>query len=558
MNLKIRKKHINGLLYKTQDTILSATFVLGLASGISAILGLVKTRLLASYFGVSKDLAIFYTADKIPNLIYSILIVGAVSTVFIPIFTDIVTKDKEKAFEIASSIINTVFIFFVLASAVIFIISPKLINLLAVGNFTESEVLLGSNLMRIMLVAQLFLVAGSLTTSVLQSFKYFIIPALAPVFYNIGMIIGIVLLSQKYGIYGPAIGVIIGSILHFGIQLPLLKKTGFKLSLKIDIKDKNYKKIFTLVPPRIASVLISNVVQTVNNSVAILISAQAVIYLKFADQLQTFPVSLFGISMASASLPTLSAQTAESDRSKFKDTFLTSFHQMMYLVMPLSVILLILRVPAVRLVYGVSNFPWEATIKTAQTLAFFSISIFSQSANYLITRAFYALKDTLTPVIVSVVTAIVNVSLSIIFVSSLELGVWSIALSYTITSILDMIILMICLDKKVGGFDKEKLFIPFVKIGWATASMGIMLYIPMKLLDQYILDTTQTINLLILTIVAGLTGIGTYTILTRILKVREIEIVNKFLRKLPIANKGITKKFDAEAVDLITTEQETV
>jgi putative peptidoglycan lipid II flippase len=316
--------------------------------------------------------------------------------------------------------------------------------------------------------------------------------------------------------------------------------------------------MFSLVPPRVASVLIANVIQTVNNSLAIIISAQSVIYLKFSDQLQSFPVSLFGISMASASLPTLSSQSEQKNREKFKYTFLTSMHQMMYLVMPLSVILLILRVPAVRIVYGVSNFPWESTIRTAQTLAFFSISIFSQSANYLITRAFYALKDTLTPVLISTITAITNVLLSIVFVNVMRLGVWSIALSYTVTSLMDMFVLMFFLNKKVGGFDKEKLFVPFTKIGLATASMGIMLYIPMKLLDQYIFDTTRTINLLALTITAGLIGMGTYVFLTKIFKVKEIEVVNKFLKKLPLSKKYIDKKIDVEAIDLTATEQETV
>jgi len=554
MLLNFRNKNLSGFLFKTQNTILSAAVILGVASGVSAVLGLVKTRLLASYFGVSKDLTIFYTADKIPNLIYSVLIVGAVSTVFIPIFTSLLKKDKEEAFRVASSIIGTTFIFFVTAGILIFILSPNIIRLLSVGKFSEEEIQLGSNLMRIMLASQMFLVAGSLSTSILQSFKYFIIPALAPIFYNIGMIIGTVFLTNKLGIYGPAIGVAIGSIMHFMIQIPLLKKSGFRLSSRIDLKDKNFKKTFSLVPPRIASVLIVNLVQTINNSLAILISAPSVIFLKFADQLQTLPVNLFGISMGAASLPTLSSQSAPEEREKFKETYLTSLHQTIYLVMPLSAILLVLRVPAIRLVYGVENFPWEATIVTAQTLAFFSISIFSQSANYLTTRAFYALKDTTTPVLINTFTAIINISVSIYFVSTLKLGVWSIALAYAGTSMMDLFLLIYFLDKKVGGLDKKKLIVPFTKISFATGLMGIMLYIPMKLLDNYVLDTTRTINLIALTGVAGIVGMATYLLITHLLKVEEIQLFYKLLRKLKLS-KGAYK---AEAVDLTTTEQETV
>jgi putative peptidoglycan lipid II flippase len=552
--LKLEPKNFNGFLFKTQNTILSAALILGLASGISAILGLVKTRLLASYFGVSKELAIFYTADKIPNLVYSLLIVGAVSTVFIPMFTGLLVKNKDSAFKVASSIINATFLFFIIVGTFIFIFSPQIIDVLSVHTFTKEEITLGSNLMRIMLVSQIFLVAGSLSTSVLQSFKYFLIPALAPIFYNIGMILGIILLSEKMGIYGPAIGTIIGAFLHFFIQAPLLKKSGFKFSAKIDFSDRNFRKTFSLIPPRLTSVLIANLIQTINNSLAILISTSSVIYLKFADQLQGFPVNLIGISMAAASLPTLSSQSAPEEKEKFKETFSTSLLQMMYLVMPVSAILLVLRVPAIRLVYGVSNFPWEATIRTAQTLAFFSISIFSQSANYLITRAFYALKDTSTPVIINIITAIINVCISLIFVKTLNFGVWSVAFSYTITSMLDSLLLMTFLNKKVGGFNKEKLIIPFTKICWATALTGIMLYIPMKILDQFVFDTTRTINLIGLTAIAGIIGMATYLVITHFLKVEEIELFYKLLGKLKISKNGI-KEIEAEAVDLTATEQ---
>jgi putative peptidoglycan lipid II flippase len=554
MEPELKQKTNGGFLFSTQNSILSATFILAAASGLSAFLGFIKTRLLASNFGVSNVLAVFYTADRIPNLIYSVLIVGAISTVFIPVFTGLLKKDKQEAFDVASSIINVTFLFFILASSIIFIFSPQIIRALSLGNFSEEEILLGSNLMRIMLVAQTLLVAGSLSTSVLQSFKYFAVPALAPVAYNLGMIIGIVFLSKTMGIYGPAVGVIIGALLHFGIQAPFLRKAGFSFRPRLNLKDSNFIKALTLVPPRIMSVLLANITQTINNSLAILVSTSSVIYLKFADQLQTLPITLFGISMATAALPTLSSQNSPEEKEGFKNSFLTSLFQMMYLVMPISAILLILRVPVVRLVYGVQNFPWDATIKTAWTLAFFSISIFAQSANYLITRAFYALKDTLTPVIVNVATALINVLISIIFVTQLKLGVWSIALAYTITSLLDMIFMFIFLNKKIGGFDKKKILYPFVKISMSTMLMGVMLYIPMRFLDQFVFDTTRTVNLLGLTAVAGTLGLVTYVLFTSLFKVKEIQLLYKLAGKIRLSSKGVS----SESINLTETELEEI
>ncbi|OGC77669.1 murein biosynthesis integral membrane protein MurJ, partial [candidate division WWE3 bacterium RIFOXYD1_FULL_39_9] len=504
MGINNTKNKLTAFLMDTQNTILSAALVLAISSGINAVLGVVKNRFFASEFGVSQELAVFYTADKIPNLVYSILIVGAISTVFIPVFTDLLKKDKQKAFETASTIINTTFVFFLVISTFIFIYAEPIINLLALGKFPSSDVTLGANLMRVMLISQMILVTGSLITSVLQSFKYFIAPAIAPVAYNIGMIIGILFLSDKYGIYGPAYGTILGATFHLLIQLPYIKRTGFVQSMSFNFHAKGLKEMSRLIPPRLVSVLISNLLGTVNNSLAILISTSSVIFLKFAIQLQSFPIMLFGASIATASLPTLSAENDEKDREKFKKTFITSFHQMMYLVLPLSVILMILRIPVVRLVYGVSNFPWEATVKTAYVLAFFSFSVFSQSANYLITRAFYALKDTTTPVKISAATILLNVGMSLLFVLGFGWGVWSVAFSFSVTSLIDMVLLMYMLSRKLGGFRPETILVPFTKISYASVLMGIGLYVPLKLLDRVVFDTSRTLNLFVLTAVAGI------------------------------------------------------
>lgn len=544
MKINLQTKNITQFLAKTQNTILSAAFILALASGVNAIIGFIKMRLLIQYFGVeSPENTMFIIADRIPSLIYSILIVGAVSTVFIPVFAELLKKDEKEAFNTASSMINATFVFFGAIATVIFIFAPQLINLLALGKFSPTEVTTSAGLMRIMLLGQLLLVCGSLLTSVLQSYKYFLVPAIAPILYNLGVVLGTILLSGKLGIYGPAYGVVLGALLHILVQVPVIKLSGFHFKFSLNFADKGFRQMSKLIPPRIASVFLANLIGTVNNSLAILISSASVVYLKSATQLQTFPVNLIGLSMASASLPTLSSESGKDDLQKFKKTFLTSYHQMMFLIMPLSIILLILRVPAVRLVFGVSNFTWDATLETAHALAFYSIAIVTQSANYLLTRAFYALKDTLTPVYVSLATVVANILISIYFVSFLHWGVWSLAASFAITSVLDTLTLWLLLDKKVGGFDRTATLLPFAKITLATFLMGITLYLPIKLLDQIIIDTSHTLNLLLLTGIAGLCGLGTYLFFTRIFQVEEIKLFYALLTKLKLrpAGKDITE-----------------
>lgn len=521
---------------QAQTTIISAAFILFLSSGITAVLGLLKGRLLTHYFGVSDELGIFYTADKIPNLIYSILVVGALSTIFIPVFTQQLNRDKKLAWETASSLIITGFVMFSVISFFAMIFAPQIIRALSLGQFSDSDINLGADLMRLMIIAQIILVVSSFITSILQSFKYFTTPALAPIVYNMGMILGIVLLSEKHGIYGPAIGVIIGALLHFVIQLPRLKDVNFDFKLKINFKNKGIRDVLYLMPPRIVSVILNQSIATINNSLAILVSTSSVVILKFSSQLQFFPVHLFGASMAAAALPVLSEYSEEKDTDKFKKVFLTTLHQMLFLSMPASMLLLILRVPLVRLAYGSANFPWEATVKTSYALAFFAISIFAQGTVYLCTRAFYAKKDTLTPVKISIVTLLISTLMAYYGVKNWGFGVWYIALSFSVATFVESSMLIYMLSKKLGGFSFEEYWVPFIKISYSTIFMGMFLYIPLKILDQLVFDTTRTLGLLFLTVIASLIGSATYLFLTKLFNVEEIELFYKLLRKFKLTS----------------------
>lgn len=532
INLLNEMKFRFGFLTKTQTTILSAAGILAVTSGITTLLGLIKSRLLTTFFGISADLSVFYTADRIPSLIYSLFVVGVLSTVFIPIYADVLKKDENESHEVASVIINLGILFFGLFGGLAFIFTPQLINLISVGQFTPEEIQLGTNLMRIMLGAQLLLLLGSFLTSLAQTHNYFLLPSLAPIIYNLSMILGIVFLSDSYGIYGPSYGIIIGAGTYLLIQIPIIKKFNFKYKITLKIQNHYIKKILAIVPPRFLSVLINTTMGTIYNSMAILISKPSVIYLKFADQLQAFPVNLFGASIAAAALPTLSKNTNPNDPEKFKKVFITSLHQMLFFVLPCSVILLVLRVPVIRIIYGASKFPWEGTVKTAYTLAFFSLSIFSQSATLLITRAFYALKNTVTPLRTTAIFAPLNLLLCLLFIKGLNWGAWSIALAYSSTSVIETLVLLTLLGKALGGFNIKELLYPFVKMSYATVLMGICLYTPLKFLDKYVFDTTRTIQLLLITGVAGVFGLTAYLFFTKIFKVEEIQLMHKLIRKV--------------------------
>ena len=216
------------------------------------------------------------------------------------------------------------------------------------------------------------------------------------------------------------------------------------------------------------------------------------------------------------------------------------FNQTLYLVLPVSAILLILRIPVVRLIYGAGQFDWQATVLTGRTLGFFTLSIFAQALSYLAYRGFYALHDTKTPLIIGSITTGIMLLLSALFVLSWEpffdklaynyqdsirlipTGVETIALAFSITSILNIALLMFFLNRRVGGiFNKELFFLPQLKILISAFAMGFALYIPIKLLDQLVFDTTRTINLLLLTGISSIAGFSLYLFLTWFFNVKE-------------------------------------
>ena len=342
--------------------------------------------------------------------------------------------------------------------------------------FSPDQILLMSKLTRIMLAAQVFFILANFLTGIAQSFRCFIIPAVALALYNIGIIWGTALLSPTFGLYGPAIGMIVGAFLYLLVQLPLLKNLSFKFNWSLDYKNSGVRKITKLMAPRMLALFANQVDATVDVILASLSSLGALTYFSFAQHLQFFPVSLFGLSIAQAALPTLSLETAQKDLGRFRKLFLTTLHQMFFLVIPVSVALLVLRIPLVRLAFGAARFDWEATVTTGYVVAGFAISIFAQSAAYFLARGFYALQDTRTPVVIQIMSIIVGIGLSTSSILVFKLPVWSLALSYSLATFIHAGLLLVFLHRKVGGFGLRRLAVPFVKISLASLASGSLMY----------------------------------------------------------------------------------
>lgn len=497
----------------------------------SKILGLLRDRLLAHTFSPD-TVAIFFAAFRLPDLIFQILIFGALSVAFIPVFTDYMEqKGKEEAFKLAQSVLALSLLLLLVVTVLVYIFVDPLTLLIVPGFSVEQRVQVAA-LTRVILIGQIVLTIGSFFVGILQSFQRFIVPALAGVFYNFGIILGILLLSKPFGILGPAFGVIIGATLHVLFQLPLILSLGFRLYRIKNIFHSGVREIMRLMSVRTIGLAAEQVNETVGVILASLISTASITYLTFAQHLQVVPIGLFGATIAQAALPVLSYERARGKMEEFKATLLTTMHQILFLALPATAILIILRIPSVRLTFGASRFDWEATVLTGQTLAFLAIALSAQAVSLLLVRSFYALKDTRTPVLVSLVTVGVNIALSVYFVRMLNLPVWSLGLALSISNLISAFLLFFSLHKKIGGFDLKQVMIPLNKMLMATAIMGVALYIPIKLLDQVIFDTTRTVNLLILTGISSIFALSIYVFLVWFMRVRELGTYIDLIKKI--------------------------
>ena len=549
-------RNSTSIIFRRQKTLLSAAVIMMFLIFASRVLGLVRNWFLAGTFGAGPELDAYNAGFVLPDLIAIVLINGALSVAFIPIFTTYLTqKGSEEAWEMGSSVLNLSLLVF-LAFGIIIFLFPQQLNSLIVPGLDPETAQTAANMTRIVAFGEIFLVIGSFLTATLQSYHRFIAPALAPVAYNLGIIFGIVFLSKAFGIYGVGFGVVIGAFFHFLLQFLMVRRFGYKYSFKLDFKNLGFRKVIKLSIPRSAGIGLAQLELTVSIFLASLLASGSIAILRFSIDIQNLPIALFGSTIAVAAFPTLSSEWAGNKLEQFKATFLSSLHQILYLAIPLSIIFVTLRIPIVRLTLGSGLFDWEDTVATATTLSFFSFGVFAQAGFLLVSRAFYSMHDTVTPLRVALASLAIHVIAGIMFMLVLNLPIQFLGLASAISGVFSFFVLLAILDRKLGGFDRRKLFIPVVKIVTSAFVMAVILYIPLhfkigeKYIIDFIIDTTRAINLLFLTLFVAFFGFAIYVLLTWWFKSEELK---SFLGLIPDFKKFTKALNFEEVVDTDTT-----
>lgn len=536
-----------------QNSILGAAFVIMAMVLFSSVLGLIRQRLFLHYFD-PEEMSLFFASFRLPDLVFQLLAFGIFSSAFIPVFTKVHTKDRNIAFETSARVVNFALTAFAIFAVVFALLAVPIYSIFAPG-YTDTEHQIIASLARILLLAQGFFVVSYVLTGILESLRHFFVSAMAPIFYNVGIILFTVLFSDSLGLMAPAWGAVFGAFLHFMIQFPTARKLGFRFSLSFGLTPE-VRKIARLAAPRVLELGFLQVTRITDLFFTSLIASAALTYYSLADAVRVMPVTLFGVSLAKAALPTLSG--IDEDRTKFKKAFLKTLYQISFLVTPVAATLIVLRIPIVRLLFGTDRFDWEATVQTGLVLSAFALSIPFQSAASLLSRAFYARHNTTTPVKMSIAGVVISTVLSIVFVVFLHLPTWSLALAYTVGVVFQAVAMYYILSRELNG---GTLFavVPVLKSLVASLVSGGVMFVIIRFFDRsawvknlsfvgniqglnferFVVDTRYTLNLLFLTAMTALIGGLVYLLVSFLLRSEEL---NDFIALVKRKSFGLPKK----------------
>lgn len=572
---KIVKK-ITFLLNREEKHIVETAFLLMIPAVLTKVSGQIFNLLAASYFGTTDaGWNQFIIANAIPELLTNVLLIGALGTIVIPIFLASKKEGNEKFFKIYSSIINISIIAFVLVSIVLAIfaesILPAIIDFISTDSTaipTPSEYVRIAAMMRVLLIPQLILGVSVFVSNGINIYDRFLIPTLAPLFYNLGRIVSLIVfipLLDKSP-WAVVLGTFIGAFFHLAIQLPLYSKLDLKWLPVIDYKSSYVKEIIVLGIPRMFAIASEHIAFTFNKFLAFGISASSAAALFYANSLSLVIPTLFGYTFSYASYPTLSRHFNANENEEIVEITQRTLQQVLFLALPFSVIFLVLRLPLVRLTYGLlpnTNFNLDATYQVSWILMWFALGWIFVSGRWFMYRLFYAAKNTIIPLVISFTSLVLTIALSYLFTnlmshtntyaisdikitldnllnrSSSEEAVGGIALAMSVAYTLEFFALLITFHYKIIRLPLKRMLKDSIKKFVAGFVMIIVMYLIYKTWNsvsysfpdraelQYTGSTT--LNLAVLTSITIVTGFAVYILMSLLLNIRELKIFEKYL-----------------------------
>ncbi|MCB8566573.1 murein biosynthesis integral membrane protein MurJ [Fusobacterium ulcerans] len=443
---------------------------------VSRVLGLVRATIIAYYFGASGATDAYFSAFKISNFFRQLLGEGALGSSFIPLYNEkIEIEGEEKGKEFIYSILNLIFVFSTIVTLLMIIFSQDIINLIVNGFPTETKIL-ASQLLKIMSVYFIFISLSGMICAMLNNFKQFAIPASTSIFFNLAIILASMGFSKTFGISALAYGVVLGGAFQLLIVLPSFFKIVKGYSFKINWKDPYLKKIFILMCPMLVGIVARQVNTIVDQVFASYLQEGGVTALENATRLYLLPVGVFGVSISTVIFPVLSKAVAKNDLKTAENNIVKGLNILLFLIIPSTAVLTFYSTDVIRLTLSYGKFGEEAVKVTSEALLYYSLGLYFYTAIYLMTRAFYSVKNSSYPVRFSIVSIIINIVLNFALIKPMAYR--GLALSTSIASGVNFILLVYVFRKKYMEFPLKRSLIFFGKVILTTAAaLGASYYV---------------------------------------------------------------------------------
>lgn len=437
------------------------TFVVGGSFGLAALMGLLRNIIIARQFGIGAELDAYYAAFKLPDLLFTVVAGGALATAFIPVFAQVLTTHgRPMAWRLASSITNLVLLVVSLFAGLAALFAPWLVSTLIAPGFDLPQQRATAEVMRVVLLSTLVFGISSVQGAVLHGFKHFLLPALAPVLYPVGIIAGALWLAPTWGVRGLAIGAVAGAALHLAVKIPGLVYYGFEWRPILAVNSPSVRRVAVLMGPRILDLGVFHLTLLATTNLASRLNAGSVSALEWGWDAMQIPETLIGTAFGLVAFPTLADLAARKDMAGLRHTLGETLRAVLALTIPAAAGLILLGRPLLTLLYQRGAFDAAATEAVFVALRFFALGLVGHACLELAARAFFAQQDTVTPLLVATGSGIVNIGLALLMMGPLGHGGLALANSLAVSA--EVLVLLFILRRRWGGVEgKETL-----RVGW--------------------------------------------------------------------------------------------
>ena len=517
---------------KANQQIARAASIVFIAMAVGQLVGQLAKSVTVSAFGPSAELDAYNAANRVSETVYLLIAGGALGSSFIPVFTGLLTNNKKKeAWKLASSIINLVTIVLILLSILVMIFAEPLVKNILAPSFPLDQQLLTASLLRVLMPTTIIFGVSGLFMGMLNSHQKFLLPALAPSMYQIGIVLGVIFLVPSMGIFGLAWGTLLGAGLHFLIQLPqIIRLPDRQYDLILGIKNERVREVILLMLPRLLGVAVVQLNFWVNTIIASGLQPGSLTAITIGFALMLMPQTVIGQATATAALPTYAAQYAQGKIDEFRSSLAATLRVILLLSIPAMVGMIVLRQPLVAMFYGYGAAAnQQATRMIAAAVLWYTVGLVSHSIYEILARAFYALHDTKTPVIVGVISMSFNVVLSLLFVNIFRTipnvpALGGLALANSVATTIEMVVLVIVMSKRLKGLELPAMFLTAGKAAVSAGIMAMGLYF-------WLSFSHARMSPIIVTLVGAAGGIVIYFALIYLLRVPEFSALIQSVKK---------------------------